>query len=343
MALTYALGLVTGSRDQLSLPITVWDDAYATLDRDAALAYCESVAPVEVLDCKVTSEITVTERSRAIIQFAVTYKRTTNITLRRASINAKSKKLYHFLAEGKVYGTSGSDDTADFAYTKWKLDRQGGADEFNNGKPLAVDPHTETRSFDILTSQDMISDTFMDAMEEMFGEGKFNAAACWGKSSESLQAVKFSATERGYNDWELSFGFAYVKTRTSVDVGDGIQIPTLKGTEYYWPIEKDTYEDGSIQPKVQNVVVGQVWATGDFTLLPQSGVLTTRTSDSAGVITTLYAHGITGTPSIDIFWDGGFRTGTVSSVTTYGITFSGGSGDNLPLASTTVAVKKTAT
>ena len=343
MALTYALGLVTGSRDQIQLPMTVWDDDYATIDLSTALVYCETNAPSTILDCKVTSEISVTERSRSIIQFAVTYKRTTNITLRRASINAKSKKLYHFLSAGKVYGTSGSDDTADFAYLKYKLDRQGGADEFNNGKPLAVDPYTETRSFDILTSLDMISDKFMDAMEELFGEGKFNAADCWGKDAKSLQAVKFAANERGYNDWELSFGFAYVKKRTSVDVGDGIQIPTLYGTEYYWPVEKDTYEDGSIQPKVQKVVVGQVWDTGDFTLLPTSGVLTTYTTSTSGVITKLYAHGITGTPSIDIFWDGGYRTGTVSSVGTYTLTFSGGSGDNLPAANTALAVKKTAT
>jgi len=109
MTLTYAIGLVSGSRDQLSLPITVWDDAYATLERDEALAYCESVAPIEVLDCKVTSDISISEESRAIIKFAVTYKRTTNITLRHASITAKSKKLYHFLSAGKVYEGTGTD------------------------------------------------------------------------------------------------------------------------------------------------------------------------------------------------------------------------------------------
>ncbi len=342
MTLTYALGLVSGSRDQLSLPITVWDDAYATLDRDAALAYCESVAPIEVLDCKVTSDISISEESRAIIKFAVTYKRTTNITLRHASITAKSKKLYHFLSAGKVYEGTGTDVSSTNLRLKYKLDRQGAGAEFNNGKPLSVDPYTETRSFDILTSQDMISDKFMDAMEELFGEGKFNAAECWGKDAKSLQAVKFTATERGYNDWEVSFGFARVKKRTLVDVGDGVQIPELYGTEYYWPVEKDVYEDASIQPKVQKVVVGQVWETGDFTLVPQSSSLTTRSSATSGVLTTTYAHGLTSSDAIELFWDGGYRTATVSSTGTLTVSFSSGSGDNLPDAYSVIAVKKAA-
>ncbi len=345
MTVKYKYGLVTGTRDQLQLPMTVWEDGLGTLDRDTALATVEANAPNTVLGCDYTTDIGITERSANAITFAITYKRAgKNTILRKATVQAKSKKLYHFISAGKVYGTSGSDDTADFASLKWKLDRQGSQDEFNAGKPMQVDPYGETRSFSILTTADMLTDKFLDAMEGIFGPGCFNAATMWGKDAKTLQAVTFTANEREQNEWELSFGFAYVPVRTSVDVGDGVQIPTLYGTEWYWPVEKQALVSGTIQPKVIKAVVGQVWDTGDFSLIPQIGTLSTRTSNVAGVISTgTYAHSIvdgTGSDKIDIYWDGGYQQATITGTTTYTVTFGSGTVDNLPTAGTSVIVKK---
>lgn len=65
------------------------------------------------------------------------------------------------------------------------------------------------------------------------------------------------------------------------------------------------------------------------------GELTTRTSDTAGTVTTDAAHGLAGTETIAIFWtDSGIRkcayNATVSSKTTNTVTFSGAAGDVLP-------------
>ena len=340
MALTAALGLVTGTRDEISLPITVWDTGLGTIDRDAALAYVEANAPTTVLGCEISDSISITERSAGAIVFSVAYKRRgKNTYLRRANIAARSKKIHHFLAAGNVYGVSGADETSTNVSLKWKPDRQGKAEEFNSGKALSVDPYGETRAFDIITTSDMMSDAFLDAMEDLVGRGCFNADPQYGKAEKSLQFVRFTATERETNDWEISCGFAYVPTQTNVDVGDGVQIPSLVGTDYYYPVEREVYDDADIQPKVVKVVVGQAWPTGDFRKIPQTGTLTTRSSNTAGVITTPYAHSIA-SGNVDVFWDGGYRLGGISSTGTLTITFSGGSGDDLPVAGSNVIIKQ---
>jgi len=70
----------------------------------------------------------------------------------------------------------------------------------------------------------------------------------------------------------------------------------------------------------------------------QAGSLTTRTTDTTGVVT-ISGHGIADTETIAIFWSGGSRYNVdIDSVTTDTITFSGGDGDNLPVQDTAVTV-----
>ncbi len=71
----------------------------------------------------------------------------------------------------------------------------------------------------------------------------------------------------------------------------------------------------------------------------EAGELTTRTSDTAGVITVdAEASAITGAKA-DIFWTGGLRYNVdVDSVVGDAVTFSGGSGDDLPDADTAVTI-----
>ena len=71
----------------------------------------------------------------------------------------------------------------------------------------------------------------------------------------------------------------------------------------------------------------------------QTGVLTTRTSDTAGVVTFDGKDplGLTTSDTVDIYWTGGSRTGMgISAVGLDNITVTGGTGDILPAALTAI-------
>ena len=83
----------------------------------------------------------------------------------------------------------------------------------------------------------------------------------------------------------------------------------------------------------------RVWDI-DLPALPagNTGELTTRTSDTAGVITLVTGHNITDGDTVDLFWTGGRRYGVAAAVVTNAATISGGAGDNLPVATTDITV-----
>ena len=71
-----------------------------------------------------------------------------------------------------------------------------------------------------------------------------------------------------------------------------------------------------------------------------AGSLTTRSSATAGVVTAT-GHGITGTPRVDIHWDGGvLYDAVVSGVNGTAVTFTGGTG-TLPAQATAVVICQT--
>lgn len=74
----------------------------------------------------------------------------------------------------------------------------------------------------------------------------------------------------------------------------------------------------------------------------EAGSLTTRTTDTVGDITMDDgSHTITTGDVVDVYWDGGVHYGaTVGTVSGTTVPLSGGSGDVLPSASTTVTVAK---
>ena len=72
----------------------------------------------------------------------------------------------------------------------------------------------------------------------------------------------------------------------------------------------------------------------------KTGSLTTRTSDTDGTLTMTTGHGITDGARIAIFWDGGCAyLGTVGTVATNSVPFTGAAGDNLPAKDTAVTVQ----
>jgi hypothetical protein len=205
---------------------------------------------------------------------------------------------------------------------------------------VVVDPLRASRSLSYVTNQSFINDAYLDMVEDMVERGVFNDDVFLGRPVGSLQLVGFSANEGIDGEWNIGFAMGFRKPKASVDVGDGVTIPLIRGCDSYWPIEVETYASDSIQPKVKAGVVGQAWDLADFTTLnlPWQGQLTTRTSDTAGVITTLYAHGITGSDDIAIYWQGGRCIADVTGSSTLTLTFADGVGDALPPLNTNLLV-----
>lgn len=347
MTLVAKLGDVSGSRQSPTLPIIVHDDASAVLGYDAALAFAISSAPASIFGANLrTADIGITAQSAKCIAFEMRYERSNrNILLREVDAQTQSKRLFHFISPVGVYD-AGGDATSLNANLKWKTDRQGAQNEFNSAKPITVDPLPNSRRLRYSTSASFVTDSYLDLVENLVQQGAFNSAEYLGRPTGSLQLVQFSMQENDFAAWSLAFGFGYRATQTNVAVGDSITIPTYRGCDYYWVREEETYADGNIQPKVAAAVVGQAWPLADFSVLnmPFPGTLTTRTSDVAGVITTLTGHGITASDDCVIWWDGGEQIADVSSIGGVSpastVTFASGSGDALPPAGTNVLVAK---
>jgi len=347
MSLKAKLGHVSGSRQTPSLPIAVFDDTGAAIGRDAALAFAIANAPASIFGANLrTADVAITEHSQRCIAFEMRYERPNrNILLREVDAQTQSKKLYHYIDPVGVYD-AGGDATSLHASLKWKTDRQGAADEFNASKPITVDPLPNSRRLRYSTSQSFVTDSYLDTVENLVQEGAFNNAEYLGRPAGTLQLVQFSVAENDFADWGLAFGFGYRATRTNVAVGDGITIPTLRGCDHYWLKEAEDYQDGKIQAKAVAAIVGQAWPLRDLSVLnlPYPGKLTTRTSDVAGVITTVTGHGITASDDVRIWWDGGEQiaacsaVGGVSPVST--VSFGSGTGDALPPLNTNVLVAK---
>lgn len=97
-----------------------------------------------------------------------------------------------------------------------------------------------------------------------------------------------------------------------------------------------------IKTVVGDVAIGPDHSTDDNPLVvAKGGTLTTRTNDTGGIITLTGGHGLA-TGTFDIFWGsgstGGARRGVSCTIVTNACTITGGSGDNLPAATTVVSV-----
>lgn len=72
-----------------------------------------------------------------------------------------------------------------------------------------------------------------------------------------------------------------------------------------------------------------------------AGTLTTRTSDSVGVITVAEGHGLTTSDTIAVFWIAGMRYGvTITGTTATTVTIATGAGTVLPAVSSVVTIGK---
>lgn len=81
---------------------------------------------------------------------------------------------------------------------------------------------------------------------------------------------------------------------------------------------------------------------GAFPTVPaaKTGTLTTRTDDDTGTCTMASGHGFSTSDKIDLFWAGGSRRAMDATVTGDSVVLDGGSGDNLPIATTAITAMK---
>jgi len=70
-----------------------------------------------------------------------------------------------------------------------------------------------------------------------------------------------------------------------------------------------------------------------------AGTLDTRTDDDTGVVGAT-GHPLSTSDVVDVFWSGGYRYGMTATVSGDNVTIDGGSGDNLPIATTAVVITK---
>ncbi len=73
------------------------------------------------------------------------------------------------------------------------------------------------------------------------------------------------------------------------------------------------------------------------------GTLSTRTSNTVGILTLDGGHNVHTGLIADILWSGGSRTGvTIGTIAVRSVPFSGGTGDNLPVATTDITIRASA-
>lgn len=70
------------------------------------------------------------------------------------------------------------------------------------------------------------------------------------------------------------------------------------------------------------------------------GTLTTRTDNNTGTFTMASGHGFSTGNKIDVFWSGGSRRAMDATVTGDSVVLDGGSGDNLPIATTAITAMR---
>ncbi|MBI5864321.1 MAG: hypothetical protein HZB38_07425 [Planctomycetes bacterium] len=96
----------------------------------------------------------------------------------------------------------------------------------------------------------------------------------------------------------------------------------------------------AVNSSFSRTATGQI--AHDVTLnAAKTGTLTTRTDNTSGIATLEAGHGITAGNVVDLYWTGGRRYNVnATAVATNDVTFSGGTGDNLPVATTALTMAK---
>lgn len=108
----------------------------------------------------------------------------------------------------------------------------------------------------------------------------------------------------------------------------------------FWNVSKNIQVNGQggAVPVNSTVTGDNQYSNMPTVTAADAGTLTTRSSNSGGVVTLSNGHSIVN-GRVDMYWSGGKRVGATVSVSTNAATISGGTGDNLPIATTAINLK----
>lgn len=98
--------------------------------------------------------------------------------------------------------------------------------------------------------------------------GTVNAMPFRGKAAGEVLFLGASGSQRGQEDWEITFKFSVSRNRTGITIGDITGIAKM-GWDYLW-VKYEDAEDaaaGALIKKPVAVYVEKVYPDGDFTLL----------------------------------------------------------------------------
>jgi hypothetical protein len=98
--------------------------------------------------------------------------------------------------------------------------------------------------------------------------GRINQSPFRGWQAEEVLCTGVSGSQRGADDWEVSFRFGVREHQTGLTVA-GIEDVDKKGWQYLWPryeLAKDSTEP-ILSNKVKYIVVADVFRTANFTQL----------------------------------------------------------------------------
>lgn len=96
--------------------------------------------------------------------------------------------------------------------------------------------------------------------------GKVNAAPFKGFAPGEVLFLGASGSQRGQDDWEITFSFAASPNATGLPIGDITGIDK-KGWEYLWVRYQDVEDENVLVKQPAAVYVEQVYPYGDFALL----------------------------------------------------------------------------
>jgi hypothetical protein len=279
MAMTHAIGPIGGSFKQPSLSVTVWDDAFATLDPDEVVEYAATVIPNSIFGKLPTVDPGIDELAGHIYRVSFDYTppeleppdpppvREQGTLARRMNFQAKSKTIYTCLEPIGVYSADGN-VTDQYQFTKWRVNVNSEGVGQLRTLGLTIDPLPETRTLDYYAPNTFISDTYLDTLETLCG--KFCSGTFFGRPQGSVQLVRASLYERTPDDWEISLGLGYKAAETNVDVSDEITIPEIRGSWIYWTRDRESPFDAGgdtgviIDMKPEIAVVQRVWEEADL-------------------------------------------------------------------------------
>jgi len=93
-----------------------------------------------------------------------------------------------------------------------------------------------------------------------------NDATFMGFAAGEVLFIGARGSQRGEEDWEITFDFAASPNKTNISIGGVITVPAKKGWEYLW-VQYETIEDPTAKKLTRRPIaayVEKVYDTGDF-------------------------------------------------------------------------------